>query len=171
MPPCKIRHIRGLPYMTSAKLLDFWPPPPLVTVTNQLILFLLSAFGGPPLPTTHCGRHVWKPPYLPLQYLYEPCTVVYEPLYLNSPSSRRSICQDAPLFQGEGERGSDSVSQSVNSACLTLPSVDRPWTVAALRGAPRPPPPNRRHPPPKTSSTTTGSTRLTPVGSKMNRLG
>ena len=37
-------------------------PPPLFTYRNQLILFLLSAFWGPP-PTTHCGRHIWKPPY------------------------------------------------------------------------------------------------------------
>ena len=28
----------------------FWPPPPLVTVTNQLILSLSSAFWGPPSP-------------------------------------------------------------------------------------------------------------------------
>ena len=35
-----------------------WPP---VTVTNQLILFLSSAFWGPP-PSTHFGRHIWKPP-------------------------------------------------------------------------------------------------------------
>ena len=36
--------------------------PPIVMYRNQLILFLLSAFWGPP-PTTHCGRHIWKPPY------------------------------------------------------------------------------------------------------------
>ena len=36
-------------------------PSPLVTVTNQQIVFLLSAFWGPP-PPTHCGRHKWKPP-------------------------------------------------------------------------------------------------------------
>ena len=46
--------------MTSAKISGFLQPP-LVTVTNQLILFLLYAFGGPPLPT-HCGRHIWRPP-------------------------------------------------------------------------------------------------------------
>ena len=36
----KVDHsfVRGLPYMTSAKFSDFLPP--LVTVTNQLILFL-----------------------------------------------------------------------------------------------------------------------------------
>ena len=51
---------RGLPYMTSANFSDFFYPP--VTVTNQLILFLLSAFWGPP-PPIHCGRHIWKPPY------------------------------------------------------------------------------------------------------------
>ena len=36
----------------------FLPLPP-VTVANQQILFLLSAFWVPP---THCGRHIWKPP-------------------------------------------------------------------------------------------------------------
>ena len=36
--------------MTSAKLSDIFTPPPFVTVTNQLILFLLSAFWGPPSP-------------------------------------------------------------------------------------------------------------------------
>ena len=42
---------RGLPYVTSAKFSDFFlPPPPVVTVTNQLILFLSSAFWGQPLP-------------------------------------------------------------------------------------------------------------------------
>ena len=35
--------------------------PPLVTYKNQLILFLLSAFWGPPFPL-ECGRHIWKPP-------------------------------------------------------------------------------------------------------------
>ena len=35
--------------MTSAKLSDFLTPSPLlVTLTNQPILFLSSAFGGPP---------------------------------------------------------------------------------------------------------------------------
>ena len=37
----------GLPYMMSAKFSDLTPP---VTVTNQLILSLSSAFLGPPLP-------------------------------------------------------------------------------------------------------------------------
>ena len=38
-----------------------WRPQyPPVTVTNQLILFLLSAFWAPP-PPTHCGPHIWKP--------------------------------------------------------------------------------------------------------------
>ena len=41
---------RGLPYMTSAKISDFFDP--LVTVKNQLIVFLLSAFWGPPPPPT-----------------------------------------------------------------------------------------------------------------------
>ena len=41
----------------------FLPLAPLATVTNQLILSLLSAFWGPP-PPAHCGRHIWKPPKL-----------------------------------------------------------------------------------------------------------
>ena len=41
----------GHPYMTSAKFSGFLtPPPPSVTYRNQLILLLLSAFWGPPLP-------------------------------------------------------------------------------------------------------------------------
>ena len=36
--------------MTSAKISDFFDP--LVTVKNQLIVFLLSAFWGPPPPPT-----------------------------------------------------------------------------------------------------------------------
>ena len=40
--------------MTSATFCDFLTPSPLVTVTNQLILFLLSAFW-------EFGRHIWKP--------------------------------------------------------------------------------------------------------------
>ena len=36
--------------MTSAIFSDFLIPSPLVTVTNQLIVFLSSAFWGPPLP-------------------------------------------------------------------------------------------------------------------------
>ena len=39
---------RGLPYMTSAKFSYFLNPP--VSVKNELILFLLSAFRGPPPP-------------------------------------------------------------------------------------------------------------------------
>ena len=38
----------GLPYMTSAKCWDFFNHSPLVTYINQLILFLSSAFWGPP---------------------------------------------------------------------------------------------------------------------------
>ena len=41
----------GLPYMTSAYFWEFFIHPP-VTVTNQLILFLSSAFLGPPPPPT-----------------------------------------------------------------------------------------------------------------------
>ena len=41
---------QGLPSMTSAKVSDFFTQFPLVTVTNQLILFLSSAFWGPPSP-------------------------------------------------------------------------------------------------------------------------
>ena len=43
------------------KTLWYFDPLPLVTVTNQLILFPLSAFWGP-VPPTHCGHHIWKPP-------------------------------------------------------------------------------------------------------------
>ena len=39
-----LHKVRGLPYMTSAKLSGFFTPSPLVIVANQLILFLLSAF-------------------------------------------------------------------------------------------------------------------------------
>ena len=43
---------KGLPYMTSARFSDILTPSPLVTVTNQLVLFLSSAFWGPPPPST-----------------------------------------------------------------------------------------------------------------------
>ena len=52
---------KGLPYMTFATFSDFLTPSPLVTYRNQVILFLWSAFWGPP-PSTHCRRHIWKPP-------------------------------------------------------------------------------------------------------------
>ena len=39
----------------------FFDSPLLVTVTIQLILFLSSAFWGPPSPSPS-GRHIWKPP-------------------------------------------------------------------------------------------------------------
>ena len=56
-----MRRARGFPYMTSVQFLDFLTQPlPPVTHRDQLILFLLSAFWGPPSPT-HCGRHIWKP--------------------------------------------------------------------------------------------------------------
>ena len=43
--------VRGLPYMTSAKFSDFLTPSPIVTVTNQLMVFLSSAFlRTPPHP-------------------------------------------------------------------------------------------------------------------------
>ena len=45
------------------KFFYLFPP---VTVTNQLILFLSSAFWGPPPPTQY-GRHIWKPPYLAIR--------------------------------------------------------------------------------------------------------
>ena len=49
--------------MTSAKNFGFfYPLPHLVTVTNQLILLLLSAFWETP-PPTHFGGHIWKPPF------------------------------------------------------------------------------------------------------------
>ena len=37
-------------------------PSTVIECHNLLILFLSSAFWGPPSPT-HCGRHIWKPPY------------------------------------------------------------------------------------------------------------
>ena len=37
--------------------------PPLVTVTNQQVLFLSSTFWGHP-PPTHCGHPIWKPSYV-----------------------------------------------------------------------------------------------------------
>ena len=40
----------GLPVMTSRKFTDFVYPLPLVTITNQLIVFLSSAFWGPAPP-------------------------------------------------------------------------------------------------------------------------
>ena len=43
------------------KIYGFFNPLLLVTVTNLLILFLSSAFWGPPHPT-HCGRHILKSP-------------------------------------------------------------------------------------------------------------
>ena len=53
---------KGLPYMTSTHFSDFFDlPSSLVTVTNQLIVFLSSAFWGP-LPPSHCGHHISKPP-------------------------------------------------------------------------------------------------------------
>ena len=62
----KTRGITGILVELGASIYDvckffrFFDPLPLVPVKNQLILFLLSAFWGPP---THCGRHIWKPPY------------------------------------------------------------------------------------------------------------
>ena len=47
----------------------FWPPLPLVTCINQLILFVSSAFCGPPSPI-HCGSHMWKPPYCSAIQIY-----------------------------------------------------------------------------------------------------
>ena len=55
---------RGRPYMMSAKCSDILTPSPLVTVTNQLVLFLMSAFRGHPSPQPKYGRHIWKPPIL-----------------------------------------------------------------------------------------------------------
>ena len=48
-PRCSESCVWGLPFMTSANISDFSDPPfPLVTYRNQLILFLSSAFWGPP---------------------------------------------------------------------------------------------------------------------------
>ena len=44
--------------MTSANVSDFLTPSPLTTVTNQLILFLSSAFWGSPYP-----HRLRKPPF------------------------------------------------------------------------------------------------------------
>ena len=45
--------------MASANISDFLTPPPPVMYRNQLILFLSSAFLGPPLA---CRRHLWRLP-------------------------------------------------------------------------------------------------------------
>ena len=45
----------GLPYVTSAKFSDFLTTSPLLTVTNQLIVFLSSAIWGHP-PSPHLLR-------------------------------------------------------------------------------------------------------------------
>ena len=61
-PRCSESCVWGLPFMTSANISDFSDPPfPLVTYRNQLILFLSSAFWGPPFPSQF-GRHTWNPP-------------------------------------------------------------------------------------------------------------
>ena len=56
--------------MTSATFSDFLTPFPLVTVTNQLILFLPSAFWG--TPPTHCGRHTYGSPPTPTEVQSNP---------------------------------------------------------------------------------------------------
>ena len=57
---------RGLPYMTSARFSDFSTPPPLVTVTNLLILFRSSAFWGHPSPHPLRTSYIRRSPYMQL---------------------------------------------------------------------------------------------------------
>ena len=42
--------VRGLPYMTSAKLSDFWTPSPLCHIHNSCNLVPFICFLGTPLP-------------------------------------------------------------------------------------------------------------------------
>ena len=66
---------RGLPYMTSANFSAFWTPSPLVAFRNQMILFLLSAFWGPP-PPTQCRRRIYKPlSTTAVLFAYSSCTL------------------------------------------------------------------------------------------------
>ena len=53
----KIEMPKGGSIYDVRNIFGFFYPSPLVTVKNQLILFLLSAFWGPPgpPPPTHCG--------------------------------------------------------------------------------------------------------------------
>ena len=51
----------GLPYMTSTTFSDFFDP-----VTNQLTLFLLSAFWGPPSPHPLRTSYMEAPLFVPL---------------------------------------------------------------------------------------------------------
>ena len=58
---------KELPYMTSAKLSDFFIPFPLcphfhATSLTELPYFV--CFSRTPNPPPECGRHIWKPPNL-----------------------------------------------------------------------------------------------------------
>ena len=44
-------------------MFEFLDPLPPVMHIIHATSFLSSAFWGPPSPT-HCGRHIWKPPYI-----------------------------------------------------------------------------------------------------------
>ena len=50
----------GLPYMMSAKFSDFLPPPWSLSQISWFCSF--SLVFGDPIPPTHCGRHILKPP-------------------------------------------------------------------------------------------------------------
>ena len=52
--------LRGLPYITSAKISDFLPPPP-CHCHKSADSVPLVCFLGTPSPT-HYGCHIWKPP-------------------------------------------------------------------------------------------------------------
>ena len=54
------KRIRGLPYMTSATFWGSFDPLPLVSVVNQFIVFLSSAFWGP-LPQQLWTSHMDAP--------------------------------------------------------------------------------------------------------------
>ena len=68
---------------------DFLTPSPLVTVTNQLIVFLSSAIWGHPLPPTYCGRHIWKPLYLRRRAMMEPAFLDVDTLAANNARKSR----------------------------------------------------------------------------------
>ena len=99
--PSPIADLRGLLYMTSANFSDFWTPSPLVTVSNQLILFLLLFWD--PLPPNHCGRHIWKPPLLGT--IFSPRSanrVLYIGDLVARPSSEPSLVLSLPLAKTIG---------------------------------------------------------------------
>ena len=60
--------IRGHVHMTSAKILGFLTPPPLVCILDQFIVLnsrnlpYYICFWGTPLPPSHCRHHMYMPP-------------------------------------------------------------------------------------------------------------